>query len=138
MNNYVKTYESLTTIPEREYQGYIWYSDKDEPKVLEEYKSFKFSEVQTNPFVVEALLYCKEEKVSVMVRHSGSYQIREYSLNNMPEGHKVEEKSYFPHRLKNRVKRICFHQLWLPENDPNCEDMEVLTLKGHIFTGFSK
>lgn len=138
MNNYVKIYKSLTTIPERKYQGYIWCSGKDKPEVLEEYKSFKFPEIQTNPFIVEALLYCKEKNVSVMVRHTGNYQIREYDLNSLPEGYELEEKKYIPHRLDSGGKKVCLKQLWLPEKDPNCEGMEVLTLKAHIFTGFSK
>lgn len=138
MSDYIKTYNSLTDIPERNYQGYIWYSDRPKPEVLESPTKYRFSEVKTNPFVIEALLYSEEENISVMVRHTGSYQIREYNLNKLPEGKELQKKEYFQHRLEIGGKKVCFQQLWLPQEDPNCEYMEVLTLKAHIFTGFSK
>lgn len=138
MSDYIKIHNNLTDIPEKTYQGYIWYSDEEEPKVLKVFEKFKFSEVESNPFVIEALFYCEEENISVMVRHAGSYHIREYDLNKLPEGKVLKEKKYFAHRLGIGDKKVCFQQLWLPEEDPNCEGMEVLTLKAHIFAGFSK
>lgn len=126
----------LSAIPKRKYVGYIWMSDKEEPIVLKQPTEFDFSEISINPFVQEALLYSEGEKVSVMVRHTGGYHISEFYLDKFPKRYELVEKQYYPHRLGFDDKKVCISQLWLPEEDPNCEEMEVLTLKAHIFTGF--
>lgn len=138
MTDYVTPYTMLTDIPGRKYEGYIWESDKEYPQVLQN-EEFQFGErSDSNPFIVEALLYCKQEEVSISVRHTGRYHIREFNLKNLPEGHELVDKKYYQHRLNIGDKKVCFQQLWLPEPDPNCEGMEVLQLKAHIFTGFEK
>lgn len=134
-NNRIK---ELSAIPKRKYVGYIWMSDEEVPKVLKDPTEFDFSEIGINPFVQEALLYCEDEEVSVMVRHTGEYHISEFELRNFPDEYELVEKQYYPHRLGFNDKKLCFKQLWVPENDPNCEEMEVLTLKAHIFTGFKE
>jgi|SRR5690554_3371266 len=131
----IKTYKELTQIPDLEFEGYVWYSDKEGPTVLRNEK-FDFGAVSQNPFVQEALLYCQEKEISVMVRHTGRYHISEIDMNNLPDDAKRKPKEYLPHRL-NTSKKLKIEQLWLPEEDSNCEGMEVLTLKAHIFTGFS-
>ncbi len=145
MSNFITPYTELAQIPKRKYQGYIWYSDgeqkigesKQKPDVLKEFKEFSFAETESNPFVIEALLYSKEEDISVMVRHTGKYHITEYNLKELPKNAILEtEKEYFPHRLDINNK-VCFKQLWIPEKDSNCADMEVLNLKAIIFTGFN-
>ncbi len=130
--------ENLNNVKKRKYVGYIWMSDKQEPKVLTQPTEFDFSKVGANPFVQEALLYCNEgnEEVSITVRHTGVYQITEFDLKNLPQGAELNEREYFPHRLGFQDKRVFIKQLWFPEPDPNCDGMEVLTLKAHIFTGF--
>lgn len=139
-------YNTLTEIPERKYQGYIWYSDgqqqqgdkKGKPDVLKGDTLFKFTEDHLNPFVVEAVLYYSDgnEEKSIIIRHTGKYQITEFDLKNLPDGAELNTKTYFAHRIDG-IKKLNFKQLWLPEPDSNCEGMEVLTLKAHIFTGFS-
>ncbi len=84
------------------------------------------------------MLWCESEKISVHVRHTGKYHIHEFDLNILIDGkNKLVEKEYLPHRLEN-VKKVCFKQLWVPEADPLCDNMEVLTMKAQIFTGFIK
>jgi len=124
----------LSDIPQKKYQGYVWYSDEKAPKVLHN-EEYRFNEEDINPYVVEALLYCREDNTSVMMQHSGKYTGYQFDLNNLPEGAQLEEKEYLPHRLGD-VSKVCFKQLWIPEPDDNCEGMEVLTLKAIIFTGF--
>lgn len=131
----MKKLDNITDIPNKEYQGYIWLSDQKQPIVLNN-GSHDFSQLDENQFVMEALLWNEEEKMSIMVRHTGKYHIQQIKLDELPVGHQLVEKAYLPHRLGDEVKNVRFKQLWVPEKDPLCEDMEVLTMKALIFTGF--
>jgi len=140
MKNHYTAMNNLSEIKKRKYSGYIWMSDAKEPKVLNG-EEFDFSTIGINPFIIEALLYCKEEKTSLTIRHTGKYHINEIDLNNLPDGAKLENIEYLPHRLKDKdkgidVEKVCFKQLWVPEKDENCLDMEVLKMKALVFTGF--
>jgi len=131
---------NLSEIKNRKYSGYIWMSDKKEPEVLND-ESFDFSKVGVNPFMIEALLYCKDENISLTIRHTGKYHINEIDLNSLPVGAELVDIEYLPHRLKDEkkaidVKKVCFKQLWTPENDANCEGWPVLKMKALVFTGF--
>lgn len=126
---------AITNIPKRKYDGYVWFSDQKEPVTLIQ-KEYSFEDTKENPFVIEALLWNTEEEISIMVRHTGKYHIQEFKLNELPAGHELVEKVYLPHRLGDKVKHVCFKQLWIPEKDPFCEEMEVMTMKALIFTGF--
>lgn len=129
----VKPYKELNQIPTLDYEGYVWFSNDEYPKKPNE---VDFKNIGQNPFIQEALLFSKKENVSVMVRHTGDYHISEFHLNEFPKKYEMIEKQYYPHRLGFNDKRVCISQLWIPEPDPNCEGMEVLTLKAHLFTGF--
>jgi CRISPR type III-associated protein (TIGR04423 family) len=133
----ISSLENLTDIPERQYEGYIWFSDSQEPEVLFGNKPFSFHSPKDNPFVVEALLYSRHENVSVMVKHTGKYHITEYDINKINSNGILIPKEYLPHRLKD-VSKVCFFQFWSPESDPNCLNMEVQTLRAIIFSGFDK
>ncbi len=132
-----KIHKGLSSVPTRKYVGYIWMSDKEDQTVLKQPTEFNFLNIGINHFVQEALLYSEDEKISVMVRHTGEYQITEFNLEEMLNNSTVicEEKEYFPHRL-NGVEKVKITQVWIPEKDENCAGMEVLQLKAHIFTGF--
>lgn len=129
----------LTEIQERKYEGYVWNSDDKSPKILLGEK-YKFEEDQPFPFILEALLFCKEENISVMVRHTGEYQICEFDLNHLKEGSELQEVTFLPHRLKDEreinIENVCFKQLWIPEEDELCEGWPVLKMQALIFTGF--
>ena len=126
---------AITNIPKRKYDGYVWLSNEKYPIVLDK-QEYDFTQVKENPFVIEALLWNEEEKISIMVRHTGKYHIQEFKLNELPTGHELVEKVYLPHRLNN-VKQVYFQQLWIPEPDAFCAGMEVMTMKALIFTGFN-
>lgn len=132
----VKTYNKITDIPKRKYQGYIWFSDKTKPLVLLEKEDFDFSSIKTqNPFIVEALLYSEEGNQSIMIKHTDKYIIKEYNLSELTRGTEVVEKEYLPHRLEG-VNKLKFTQIWVEAEDPFCEKMETLQLKATVFTGF--
>ena len=124
----------LSEIKNRKYTGYIWMSDAKKPKMLND-EVFDFTSIDVNPFIIEALLYNKEEKISLTIRHTGEYHIKEIDLNNLPDNAKLEDVEYLPHRLES-VNKVCFKQLWLPEADENCEKFEVLKMKALVFVGF--
>lgn len=125
---------AITEIPTIKYEGYVWLSNEKYPTVLDK-QEFDFTKVKENPFVIEALLWNEEEKISITVRHTGKYHIQAFKLNELPAGHELVEKAYLPHRLAG-VKHVCFKQLWIPKEDPLCENMEVMTMEALIFTGF--
>lgn len=133
--NGIKKIDNITEIPACKYEGYVWLSDATAPVVLNN-ESFDFESIKTNPFVIEALLYSPGEDVSIHVQHTDEYQIFEYNLKAFSQ-REISEKVYLSHRLKD-VTKLKFKQLWMPEMDNNCEDMEVLTLKAIVFCGFLK
>jgi CRISPR type III-associated protein (TIGR04423 family) len=128
--------QAITDIPKRKYDGYVWLSNEKSPTVLNR-QEYDFTQVKENPFVIEALLWSTEEKVSIMVRHTGNYHIQEFRLKELPIEYELVDKVYLPHRLGDKVKHVCFKQLWIPEEDPFCAGMEVMTMKALIFTGFN-
>ena len=134
----IKKYERLTDLPQRFFEGYIWSSNDTWPKPLHN-KSFEFQESEALPFIQEALLYCRAEQVSIHILHAGAgeYSISEYQLSNLPKDGVLHPVAYLPHRIKG-VKKLHFQQLWLPEKDALCADMEVLKMKALIFSGFIK
>ncbi|NBB31246.1 TIGR04423 family type III CRISPR-associated protein [Cellulophaga sp. BC115SP] len=132
----MKKLDNLSDIPKLTYEGYVWFSNKKEPQILDKalFDSVQFEE---NTFIIEALLWNAEDGgTSIMIRHTGKYHIQVFKLKELPAGHKLEEKAYLPHRL-DKVKHVYFQQLWIPEPDAFCEKMEVMTMKALIFTGFN-
>lgn len=124
---------SLTEIPDYDYEGYVWMSDAKEPKVLKN-KKFTFNEDQQNPFIVEGLLWAKKEGVSIHIRHTGRYLIHKYEVNASDLSKDI--KQYLPHKIEG-IKKLKFKQVWEPEEDPLCENMEVLKMKALVFIGFA-
>lgn len=125
----------INEIKSRKYQGYIWLSDQEKPNVLHnESYDFSIHSETDNPFIVEALLYADDEQISVSVKHTGKYHIHEIDLKKYSDENLVEVK-YLPHRL-NGFSKVNFKQLWLPEEDKNCQGMEVFKMKALVFTGF--
>lgn len=131
----IKKYNSIKEIPNRNYEGYVWLSNEKKPFILPD-ESFDFSTVEANPFVVEALLYDRDENKSIHVQYTGEYQIFEYDLSKLEKSNCVE-KEYLPHRLQD-VEKVLFKQIWLPEKDENCAEFDVLKLKAIVFCGFKK
>ena len=124
----------LKKIIEKNYVGYIWGSNSKEPIVLNA-KHVSIADIDVKGYIIEALLYCEEDNTSLIIRHSGKYHMHEFKLDEFGEENLLDVE-YLPHRL-NGVEKVCFKQLWLPEQDEHCEDMEVLKMKALVFTGFN-
>lgn len=124
---------TVAEIPNGNYQGYYWLSNAETPVMIN--GKIDSTQIKINPFIIEGMLWDEKAKKSIMITHTGSYQIFEYDLNEI-EGEMVE-KEYMAHRL-NGVSKVCFKQLWQAEKDANCAgaDMKVLKMKAQIFVGF--
>ena len=123
----------INDISAQKYEGYVWLSNAEKPIILPN-KEFDFSQYseKSNPFIVKALLF--NEGKSITIRHTGKYHINEFDLKNYSDENLIDVQ-YLPHRLDG-VEKVKFKQLWLPEKDENCEDMEVLKMNALVFTGF--
>ncbi|WP_259015106.1 TIGR04423 family type III CRISPR-associated protein [Emticicia fluvialis] len=122
----------LTDIPDYQYEGYVWMSDKQKPEVFMN-KPFNANGHQQNPFIIEGLLWAKKEKVSIHIRHTGKYLIHKYEMNDQDLSEDINQ--YLAHKIEG-IKKLKFKQVWEPEKDPFCEDMEVLKMKALVFIGF--
>jgi CRISPR type III-associated protein (TIGR04423 family) len=127
--------DTLDKIPTGNYEGYYWLSDAEQPILVNDKNKFDASKIGINPFIIEGMLWDDVNKISIMISHTGKYQIWEYKLIEL-EGEK-EEKEYMAHRLDG-ISKVCFTQLWQEEPDANCEGMLALKMKAQIFTGFKK
>jgi CRISPR type III-associated protein (TIGR04423 family) len=133
----IKLYTNLKDIPSAKYDGYVWMSNEDKPIVLQK-EDFNHRESVINPFIVEALLFDEEKQHSIHITHDGSYKITGFDLNTFKKPtFEVVEKSYLPHRLEG-LKKVCFKQIWMEEEDKEFPNFPVLTLQATVFCGFKK
>ena len=119
-------------------EGYLWWSDQQEPKVYQDEAIDICLDETKNPFVVEGQLYDKEEKKSYSIKYvDGQYLINKYKVEEddltNPDN---ETKCYFSNRMEN--KWLKFLRYWEEKEDKNCMGMPVLTLTKHVFIGFKE
>jgi len=132
----VQLLSQLTDIPDKRYQGYVWYSDASYPVALFGDPLPDWPEDGDKRFVVEALLYDPVEEQSYHILHVGHLIIQAFDFQKLPEEVKVEECTYLPYRLDSRVKKIRFARVWQPEKDPYCDNAVVLRPVSWVFRGF--
>lgn len=139
------------------YEGYLWYSDENKPRVFLGDRMVDRMELDdcSNPFVVEGNLWNAETQESVMIRYvDGHYLVRhtivtdaelqgidDRSLDSIAEKVRVAVattvKEYLPHRISG-VKALRFLQYWQGEEDAMCEGMTALRPSKLVFVGFNK
>lgn len=139
--NEEKTTIAVSSIPSGNYDGYVWYSNATEPKVLLANVRFEGLEltVGENPFVIEAQLYAPSEHKSYSIKFAdGKYIALCYDLDALQDLKDVEVTAhrYLPNRMKE-VEYLHFKEYWHPVADPNCEGMDVLQPREFVFTGFT-
>lgn len=118
-------------------EGYLWWSDQEQPKVYQnEALDICFDETK-NPFVVEGQLYDKEEKKSYSIKYvDGQYLINIYEIKDEDFNDSDNEtKCYLSNRMGDRWLK--FLRYWEPKEDPNCEGLKVLKLTKNVFVGFN-
>lgn len=138
MNNFCKPIESFGSIPDLNYEGYIWMSDEPSPRLITDKKEIPQS---LNPFVIEGNLYCPEKKVSVSIRHMGNkslillFNLEEASQAAVEKKIELTDHQYLTHRAPNK-QFVLFKQAWIPQKDPLCEGFDVLKPAWKAFVGF--
>lgn len=124
------------------YEGYYWMSDSRDPKVLHD-ENLPEEFVGSNPFVVEAELYDKDNHTSYSVHNAGnevvclSFVVKEADFDS----HDVDTLLYESNRMEGQQLR--FLQYWEAEDDKTCPTdktekafMKSLQMTKRVFVGF--
>lgn len=119
-------------IEKSKYQGYLWYSDKKEPQVLNnEVFELQIAD-DANPFVIEGQLYDGMKSISIKYV-DGKYIVNTYDLNAL-DG-EIQEQMFHSHRMEGKLLK--FKQIWKKQPDELCENMHVLQPAELVFVGFN-
>ncbi len=122
-------------IEKSQYEGYLWYSDQPQPKILNK-EIFELKNIldDANPFIVEGLLF--DGKISISIKYvDGRYIINHYDTQELASV-KREEHVFYSHRMEGL--QLKFYQFWRPIKDELCENMDVLQPAELVFIGFNK
>ena len=124
-------------INKSKYEGYLWYSDNNEP---DDYHNEDFPELiiddNENPFIMEGQLFDCVNQVSIRIKYiDGKYDFKEIKLTEL-ENMTFEEYAYCAHRMGD--VKLKFRQYWKEEPDALCEGMPVLQPAELVFVGFYK
>lgn len=124
----------MEQIEKSTYQGYLWYSDKDQPKVLNNVDSEITLDETKNPFVIEGQLF--DGKRSISIKYvDGKYIVKKYVLAELPK-EDFTEQSLLAHRMKD-VKSLNFRQYWREQEDELCDGKKVLQPAELVLVGFN-
>ena len=128
----------METIKINNCEGYLWWSDLQEPKIYNgEALDISLDETK-NPFVVEGQLYDKKENKSYSIKYvDGKYLINIYKVETSDFTNKDNElKNYLSNRMGGRWLK--FLRYWEEKKDENCINMSVLTFTKNVFVGFKE
>ena len=133
--------KKVCSIPEGNYQGYIWLSDnkKEDVTVLDGGPCPGFSlDPNKNPFIVEGNFYDKDKDVSYAVRYTdGNYIAYEYDCKQF-DGDIQLEKMVPVFTLNNGCRGLLFARIWVEKDDPYCLGFPCLEASDLVFVGFHK
>ncbi len=119
-------------IEKSKYQGYLWYSDKKEPQVLNnEVFELEIAD-NANPFVIEGQLFDGQKSISIKYV-DGKYIVNTYDLDALDGV--MQEQKFYSHKMDG--KQLKFRQIWKEQPDELCEGMQVLQPAELIFVGFN-
>jgi len=118
------------------FTGYYWLSDQQKPVQLSD-QIFDIQLLEYQPYVVEGRLYSKENDLSIHIHFiDGKYDIFQMNWREKPTEWETINSTYLAHDL-DKVNEIKVTEVWIPANDPNCENMEVLQPAFLGFKGFN-
>lgn len=135
----------IHTINRTAYQGYLWYSDEQIPKVFDNEEVELELDDTANPFIVEGQLYDMTEDRSISIKFiDGKYIINTYSGKtrqfNDFSGEKLTEgiiEQYAPSsRLNLGDKVLYFARIWVETEDVINDNWNTLCPSGLVFKGF--
>ena len=133
-NNKIKLIEILTN---NLYEGYLWWSNAQEPMVFQNEALPDWPGETDNPFIIEGNIVSKENMLSYSIRFvDGEYQVNRYDLKDLKDKEFIS-KVYLPIRFSPGIKKLCFKEFWKPVPDEFCENMQVLKPAETVFIGFN-
>lgn len=124
------------------YEGYLWWSDKENPDVITGSISGKLPADGDNPFVVEGMLYNEKEGISYSIKYvDGEYNVKKYTnVKKDIENNDNEVKEYLSNRMEGRWLR--FLRYWEEDksdkDESDKDEWPVLTQTKNVFIGFKK
>jgi CRISPR type III-associated protein (TIGR04423 family) len=120
-------------IEKSKYQGYIWYSNENKPRVFDGNELFELElKDGENPFVTEGFL-C-DGNMSISIKYiDGHYIVKQFNLAELPQDY--QECEYQSNKMNGRW--LQFRQYWRPCPDGYCLDMDVLQPSEFVFIGFN-
>ena len=128
----------MKTIKIKNCEGYLWWSDREEPEIYDG-KAIDISLDETkNPFVVEGQIYDKEEMESYSIKYvDGQYLINKYKVETGDLTNRDNEnKTFLSNRMSGRWLK--FLRYWEEREDENCMNMLVLAFTKNVFIGFKE
>ena len=136
----------MQRIEKNKYQGYLWISNEEQPRLLNNEPFGQDLADNEVPFIVEGRLWCQENNTSVSIACiDGKYQVSCFKMDSIEQEWTTTE-NYRPHKrlaakmAQNGMKgwKLSFRRLWKENNDPLCEDQVTLEPDALVFTGFIK
>lgn len=124
--------KNFVEIPEIAGEGYVWYSNSDKPRVLNNTNDLKKNDL--NPFIVEAHFYSAQTQTSIGIFSDGNHPLISLVHWDRVGNTTLSQETFITHRLNN--KKIMMVQAWKPVPDDLCEGMEVLSPAWRMFKGF--
>ena len=120
------------------YEGYLWYSNSDKPKLLKnEDFELEISD-NKNPFVIEGQLYDRDKMKSISIKYvDGQYICNSYAVDPLDFNRADVERKEFYSNWKGGDK-LQFLQYWGEVEDDLCEGLKVLRPEQLVFVGFIK
>lgn len=120
------------------YEGYLWYSNESQPKILHGEEFEKEIANNENPFIIEGQLYDADRMHSISIKYvDGAYICNEYDVESTDFNKANVEKKIFHSNRMEGVK-LQFLQYWDEAEDDLCEGMKVLRPTKSVFVGFIK
>lgn len=143
----------ISEIPlDKKYEGYLWLSDSNEPKVFTNESIDIELKEDMIPFVVEGQLYESTTRISYSIKYvDGKCLVYnndiDSALLDLDEGEQksitlkdvpciVERKDYLSNRMDE--KWLKFLRYWEAKPDENCEGMSAFAITKNVFIGFEK
>lgn len=119
-------------IVKAKYEGYLWMSDAQSPRVIDNEEFDLELPDEANPFIVEGQLFNREEGISISIKYvDGKYLCKEYSVGNQTA---CDTKVFYANRMEG--KKLRFFQYWRDAANDLCEGMPVLQPAELVFVGF--
>ena len=126
-NRYKKI--NIEDIPEGNFDGYYWYSNKTKPEIISKKKIDKNKFTQL-PFVIEANFYSNETETSIQIKNiDGKYHIASIDLKSCKSG----AQNYIGHYIGQDFQVV---EAWEEKEDELLEGMITEVPLWTAFKGF--